>query len=150
MTNGYLTVPLADNTELLILGDLNELMIIGMLNVLTEGYHYSSVTGARQHDGNYTVNMIYAASAFAPGTPMMNTNLIDIANYTAIGQYYGALCLAYENSIERKEQIKVFLMPLGSDNTQAENNLKKAIELLEEKYKDKNYNANKLNINLLM
>lgn len=141
LKNGYLAVPQKNNESNKILDNLNKLMIVGMNNVLVDGYYYGRKGKEGPNTKTHFVNMIYASAIPINNytNPYENGNLVNIANYIMIGQYYGALQTAY-NKYEN-ERIKIFLMPLGGgvfQNKPADifKNIVTAINLLESKYAD--------------
>jgi len=144
LINGYLYVPEKNRQFCLFLKYLNDLMIVGMEDVIVDGYYYnrSNITPNKgSNTKKHTVNMIYASAIPINNytNKYVNVNLINIANYVMIGQYYGALQTAYKKYYNKK--IKIFMMPLGGG--EFKNNLTNilcniiiAIKLLEIKYID--------------
>jgi hypothetical protein len=119
-------------------------MIVGMENSIVDGYYYNRLNTIPNEGPNtkkHRVNMIYASAIPINNytNQYVNLNLINIANYVMIGQYYGALQTAYKKYYN--EKIKIFLMPLGGGEfknnlTNIFCNIMIAIKLLETKYND--------------
>lgn len=147
LINGYLEVPEDNNEADKILDNLNNLIIIGMKNVLVNGQYYNQTGGIFNNETEIHVNMIYASAIpiFAYTNYYTDSNLLKIANYIMIAEYYGSLECAYWHYKNKKKKFKIYLMPLGGGcfNNEYLNikiNIITAIKLMNHKYNDwKNY-----------
>lgn len=140
LINGYLKVPQYYQHAHIIKRLIKDLMIICVENIPVDGWNQLKNVSINK---NHMVNIIYA-SAIPINTYVnnyINDDLIDIANTILIGEYFGALQLAYHKGVRIgiKQVIHLSLLGGGVFNNSKDNisnSIIKAIFALEKLYSD--------------
>lgn len=140
LINGYLKVPQRYPHTHIIKSHIADLMTICIENIPVDGWDQLKNSPINK---NHKINLIYA-SAVPINTYLNNYNndtLIDIANIILIGEYFGALQLAYIKgyTTQTKQVIHLTLLGGGVFNNSKEDisdSIIKAIFILEKLYTD--------------
>jgi hypothetical protein len=165
LKNGYLQVEKENESAETLLTNLEKLIMIGMTDVPVDGYYYDRkyTKNTKISEWNnynptnntqpHKVNLIYASAVpIGEYNNIKTDNLVKIANYIMIGEYYGALQQAYKyKKINNDKIIKIYLMPLGGGVFKNKfddiiKNIAYAVKLISNKYDDV---FKKLDINVL-
>lgn len=125
LQNGYLRVApdAADDIAARYLANLGKMTYIAADNVPVDGYYYGRESASYGRCGSNfdsdhperRVNLVYA-SAVPIGcytNPTKNRTLADIAYYTLVGQYFGALNHALNCQLGTQTRVPIMLMLLG-------------------------------------
>lgn len=138
--NGYLKVPLNGYDSNIIKNKINTLITICAENIPVKGYDQLNKCIINK---NHVINLIYSSAVPINSylNPYNNNNLNEIANIILVGQYFGALKLAYNKGVKTqiKQVIHLSLLGSGVFNNKKEDisiSIIKAIYVLEKIYND--------------
>lgn len=110
--NGYVVIPKEYSDVNFLQRNLHDLLIVGAESCPVNGF---SMYEKRFINMNHCVNLIYTSAIPINSytNKFENRYLIEIANTILLGEYYGALKMAYLKGMQEHKRKNVFLMLIG-------------------------------------